>query len=108
MLSSTNESGHLLEELVLRHEAAGPGGQRRQHVERLGRQRNRTAIPQQATFGHVEPEVAELQTAAIVGHSGARIRLVTGESSIRTRRQWRANGPQIDSQSQIKPFLCPL
>jgi hypothetical protein len=54
-----------LEELVLRHEAAGPGGERSQHVERLGRQRNRTAIPQQETFGDVEGEVAELETGTI-------------------------------------------
>lgn len=64
-----------LEELVLRHEAAGPGGQRRQNVERLRRQQNRMAIPQQETFGHVERKVTELQTNTIVHRSGVKVSL---------------------------------
>jgi hypothetical protein len=58
------------EELVFRHEAAGPGSQRCQNVESLGRQRHRTAIPQQETFRHIERKLAELQANTIVHRGG--------------------------------------
>jgi len=69
-----------LEEIVLRDEAAGPGSQRRQNVERLRRQRNRNAIPQQETFGHVESKVAELQTNMIVHRIGVSLPSNRGRS----------------------------
>lgn len=73
-----------LEELVFRDEAAGSGGQRRQYVERLGRQRNRTPLPQQDSLGHVEREVTKLQ-ASPIAHRLAAACLLDGGSEDRER-----------------------
>jgi hypothetical protein len=93
------------EELVFGDDPACPGGERQQDVERLGRQRHRPAAAQQHTLGHVEREVAKLQTGGSI-HGGGVAPSIGRSSYLRTTlgaAAQRSKGPQIQPQSQIKP-----